>query len=187
MTHFEYIAVAFSLVLSLAGVRLLSGLSSAASSPGRFGPHLAWIVFALVTAAMVWWNFWSFREVSWHFFSFLFVLLVPASIYLQAVALVPEEPVQVGDWEAYFFAARRRFFIALVLFFVVMAAGSWLMVGFPLLHPARLIQAVALCGAIAGLASPHRTLHRWLPVCLIALLMGVAALVFLRPGSMTGP
>lgn len=92
MTLFEYLAVAFSVVLSLAAVRLLSGLSVAFAPERRYWPHAMWIVFALLSSPLIWWNFWSFREVSWNFFAFLLVLIVPAVIYLQAAALVPENP-----------------------------------------------------------------------------------------------
>lgn len=184
MTHFEYLSVAFSIVLSLAGVRLLSGLSVGVASERRYWPHALWIVGALLTSAMVWWNFWSFRDKQWHFFSFGFTLLVPASIYLQAVALVPETPGQVRSWEEHFFRARKRFFYSLACFFLTIASGSWLLLDFPLTHPARVFQALGLGLALGGALSDNRRLHWALPVIFVTLILLVSGVAFLRPGSM---
>jgi hypothetical protein len=131
MTLFEYLAVAFSRVLSLATVRLLSGLSVAFLRERRDWPHATWIVFVLLTSAMVWWNFWSFRGTDWNFLSFLLILVVPSLLYLQAAALVPESPGNVLDWRAHFVAARTRFFVALGGFFFLISSVSWLLLDFP--------------------------------------------------------
>ena len=184
MTLFEYISVAFSIVLSFAAVRLLAGLSVSLAAERRYLPHSAWIAFVLVLSAMVWWNFWSFREVSWNFFSFLFVLLVPASIYLQAVALVPESPGRVESWRAHFFAARQRFFFSLASFFLIISVGTWLLLGLPLTHPARAFQATALGLTLAGAVSDHPRLHMWLPLFLTGMMVFTAGAIFSRPGAM---
>lgn len=184
MTHFEYLSVAFSIVLSLAAVRLLGGLSAGVSAGRRYWPHALWIVVALVTSAMVWWNFWSFRDKEWHFYSFFSTLLVPASIYLQAVALVPENPAQIQSWEEHFFGARKRFFFSLIGFFVLIASGSWLLLGFPLMHPVRAFQALALAMAVAGAISDSRRLHQGLPVAFMAIIVFVTAVLFYQPGAL---
>ncbi len=186
MTLFEYLAVAFSIVLSLAAVRLLSGLSVAFAPERRYWPHAMWIVFALLSSALVWWNFWSFREVSWNFFAFLLVLMVPAVIYLQAAALVPENPSLVRSWREHFFTARKRLFVALGSLFLLIAGISWLLLDLPLLHPARGVQASALGLALSGAVSTNKRLHEVLPFIFLALLL-VAAALFLRPGSIASP
>ena len=183
MTLFEFIAVAFSIVLSLAAVRLLSGLSVAFFRERRYWPHAMWIVFALLMSALVWWNFWSFRETDWNFLSFVLVLIVPALIYLQAAALVPEYPSGVPSWRDHFFAARTRFFVALSAFFLLVAGISWLLVDFPLLHPARGVQASAFGLAVAGAVSTNKRFHEALPLIFLALWL-IAAAVLLRPGSL---
>ncbi len=186
MTLFEYLSVAFSIVLSLAAVRLLSGLSVAFAPERRYWPHAMWIVFALLTSALVWWNFWSFREVSWNFFEFLLVLLAPALIYLQAAALVPENPSLVRSWREHFFTARKRLFVALGSFFLLAAGISWLLLDFPLLHPARVVQASGFGLALSGAVSTNKRFHDVLPFIFLALL-SIAATLLLRPGSIAPP
>jgi hypothetical protein len=188
MTHFEYLAVAFSIVLSLAAVRLLSGLSVAFVPERRHWPHAIWIAFALLEAALIWWNFWSFRDIEWNFFSFLSILVVPALIYLQAAALVPENPGAVQSWRDHFLAARTRFFVALGALFLLTAAMTWLLLDVPLLHPARVVQGSAFGLALSGALSTNKRLHEALPLICLALLLASAAALFLRPGSLVpGP
>ncbi len=184
MTLFEYLAVAFSLILSLAAVRLLSGFSVALAPERRYWPHAIWIVFVLLTSVMVWWNFWSFRETQWNFLSFLLVLVVPASVYLQAAALVPESPGAIRSWREYFFGARVRLFFAIGTFFALIAAVSWLLLDFPLLHPARAVQASAFGLALAAARSTNERFHAVLPFVFLALWSVSAAALFLRPGSL---
>ena len=184
MTLFEYLAVAFSIVLSLAAVRLLGGLSVAFVPERRYWPHAMWIVFTLLASALGWWNFWSFRDADWNFFSFLLILMAPALVYLQAAALVPENPGAVRSWREHFFAARTRFFVALGSFFLLIAGTAWLLIDLPLLHPARGVQALAIGLAVSGAMSTNKRLHEALPLIFLTLLSISAAALFLRPGSL---
>jgi hypothetical protein len=184
MTLFEYLSVAFSIVLSLAAVRLLSGISVSFVPERRYWPHATWVVFVLLASAMIWWNFWSFKDVQWNFIRFFLTLVVPALIYLQAAALVPENPDNVLSWRKHFFAARKRFFVALAALFLLTAVDSWLLLDLPILHPVRIIQALGLGLALSGAWSTHKGWHQVLPVIFLALLSIAALALFLQPGSM---
>ncbi len=184
MTLFEYLSVAFSIVLSLAAVRLLSGISVCFAPERRYWPHATWVVLILLMSAMAWWNFWSFKDVHWNFIRFLLTLLVPASIYLQAAALVPESPGTVQSWREHFFAARKRFFVAFASFFLLIGVNAWLLLDLPFLHPARVIQVSALGLALSGVVSAHKGWHQALPVIFLALISIAALALFLQPGSL---
>ncbi len=184
MTLFEYLSVAFSIVLSLAAVRLLSGVSVCFVPERRYWPHATWVVLILLLSAMVWWNFWSFKDVQWNFIRFLLTLIIPALIYLQAAALVPESPGTVQSWREHFFAARKRFFVALALFFLLIGVNAWLLLDLPFLHPARVLQALALGFALSGAVSTHNGWHQALPLIFLAMLLIAALALFLQPGSL---
>jgi hypothetical protein len=184
VTLFEYLAVAFSIVLSLAAVRLLGGLSVSFAVERRYWPHALWVGIILVQAAMVWWNYWSFRDLEWNFFLFLFTLFIPGSIYLQAAALVPENPGSVQSWMEHFYASRRRFFFALGAFFPLVAVGSWLLSGFSLLHPARVFQVVGFALAVSGAVSAKKRWHELLPLLFGVLLVLSIGMFFFRPGAL---
>ena len=185
MTLFEYISVAFSLVLSLAAVRLLSGLSLALLEDGRFWVHGLWMLWVLGLSALVWWNFWSFREAEWTLFGFLLVLGPPGSIYLMGAALVPESPMNVHSWENHFFFARRRFFLPLAAFFVTISTASYVLLDVPWTNPARPVQGIACALAVVGALSPSRRLHRILPLVFWLMMVGISATLFVEPGSLT--
>src|SRR5947209_18882359 len=89
MNLFEHVAVAFSMVLSFGVVRLLDGLRPALVPGRRYWVHALWLVQKLLNHAFYWWGFLSFREgVAWTAASFLWILLVPGLLFLQATALV---------------------------------------------------------------------------------------------------
>jgi hypothetical protein len=105
-------------------------------------------------------------------------------IYLQAAALVPENPSLVRSWREHFFTARKRLFVALGSFFLLAAGISWLLLDFPLLHPARGVQASAFGLALSGAVSTNKRFHDVLPFIFLALL-SIAATLLLRPGSIS--
>lgn len=183
MSLFEYLSVAFSIVLSLAVVRFLSGLSVAVLKGRRYFPHALWIVFGLLASAMVWWNLWSFRGTDWNFLSFLFVLTVPSAMYLLAAALVPEQPGRVESWRDHFYAARTRIFVALSAFFALAAGTTWVLVDLPMLHPVRGMQMLALLLALSGLGIANRRFHETLPFAFLLILSVAATVLFFQPDS----
>src|SRR2546426_9937193 len=117
MNLFEYVAVGFSMVLSLGVVRLLDGLRPALVPGRRYWVHAPWLVQKLLNHAIYWWIFGSLREgVTWTLASFLWVLLVPGLLFLQATALVTTNPSAIASWRDHFFDIRRGFFsVAIVL------------------------------------------------------------------------
>lgn len=187
MTLFEYLSVAFSIVLSLSAVRLLAGLSASFLPGRRCWVHTLWLGSSLLLAALVWWNFWSFRNAQWNFLSFLLGLFVPGSIYLMAVALVPDSPGRVTSWEEQFSAARARFFTALAMFFALITATSWILLGLPLLHPIRGVHTLAFGLALTGVISTRRRYHEALVIGFVILELAVAATLFLETDALVPP
>lgn len=183
MTHFEYLAVAYSIVISLAAVRLLNGLSVAFAKDRRYWPHALWIVFVFLSSTLVWWNLWSFREIDWNYLSFLLALGVTALLYLQAAALVPDDPALVQSWREHFFAVRARFFVSLGAYFMLVIVVTWLLLGMPLSDPSRLAQGTALGLAVLGAASNNARLHQILPAVFTGILLIAAMALFIRPDA----
>ena len=98
MTLFEYLAIAFSLVYSLAALRLLGGLPSALAPGRRSFVHLILTLVMLSLVAISFWTFWSLRDVAWTYPGFMVALLVPGTLYYCAAVLVPENPEAVESW-----------------------------------------------------------------------------------------
>ncbi len=113
MTLFEYLAIAFSLVFSYSGLRLIGGLPSATRSPQRYWVHLCFVFFQLTVTLSAFWGFWNFRDVEWTFLSFAFALMSPATIYYGACVIVPENPAEIESWHDYYFSVRKTYFVGL--------------------------------------------------------------------------
>jgi hypothetical protein len=111
MTLFEYVSVAFSIVLSLGAATLLRSLPSVFAHGRRYWVHATWVVALLFLHALAWWSLWSYSRVeSWTLLTFLLVLLQPALLYLNTSVLMGE-PLGAGEsWRDRFFRSRRWFF-----------------------------------------------------------------------------
>ncbi len=185
MTIFEYLSVAVSIVLSLAVVRLITGLPHLVAADKRYWVHSAWVLLTAVQIAMIWWNLWAYRQVEdWIFPGFVMILLVPSVVYFIAATLVPDTPANIESWRSHFFQVRRRFFLAYIFLFLCFFVNSWLLLQLPPVHPQRLGQAlgIVLC-SIGALAVRPRVHEILVSIALMLLPVGIA-LFFLRPGSM---
>lgn len=171
MTLFEYLAIAFSLVFSLAGTRLVGGLPHAVASGRRYWVHLCLVWFQLLATVVVFWNFWSFRDVAWTFPTFLLVLASPGLVYYNASVLVPVDAAAVESWRVYYYSVHRRYFVGVACWALVVALGATEIWGMPMLHPFRAIQAVAFVMGVAGAATANERVHATIVVVYFLLLL----------------
>jgi hypothetical protein len=110
LSEFEFFTVAISIILALGIGRLLDGLAPALSIGPRYWIHVGWIVQKLLNHALWWWGVWAARNFEWNLAWFLWSLLGPAVLYLQAAALVTSTPSLVTSWKDRFFQIRPWFF-----------------------------------------------------------------------------
>jgi hypothetical protein len=185
MTLFEYISVAFSVVLSLSAAQLLSNIRSVLDPARRDWVHGLWVVHLLILHMVVWWSGWALRDVSWNLGSFSLALSAPALLYVTANALVPfDRSVSLRE---HFLANRTLFFTARGLVVLSAFAISYLHLGTPLLTPARLAGVFILAICAVGIVSANRRVQAVLAV--LGLLFEIFALGYLRfeAGSWAGP
>jgi len=184
MTLFEYLAIAYSLVLSFSAMRLIEGLPKAADPRQRDWTHLVLVCSVLLWSATTFWLFWSYREASWTYPRFLLALASPGLNYFMACTLIPRESEGVTSWRSYFRSVKTRFFGALACWVVVVAALTTVLVEMPLWgHPARRGQLAMLTLAIVGVVSKgERTIAVVAWLFLFATVAG--GLVLSRPGSL---
>ena len=180
MTHFEFIAVAMSIVLSFAVLRLLDALPHVAAREKRYPIHALWVAMLLFWCAMFWWVSWasSARKGEFSFPMFLLMVTPPGLFYLSATALVSHAPAGVPSWREHFWSVRRRFFgcaLALVISLILLTTA---MGGAPLSHPIRLAQSVLVCVFFTGLISEKERTHRTVAGLAAALFATLLALTF---------
>ena len=124
MTLFEYIAIAFSMMLSITVLRALSVVPYAVQAGKRYWVYLIWLFTTLMGVILLFWTYWWYRDLEWNIVSFLLVLASPAVLYVYVSILVPENAADVTSWREYFYSVRVRFFLTgLTWVIVTFAAG----------------------------------------------------------------
>ena len=183
MSLFEYLAIAYSLVFSSAAIRLVSGLPHAIRSGRRYHVHLLHVFLLLFALILVFWSFWSFRDVQWNLFRFLSLLAGPGLLYFLACTLVPDSPSSVTSWRDHFFSIRRPYFLGVCLWFVLLSINTTMMLDLPLLHPARAVHLAILGMGVIGATTSNPVVHTIMPVGGMVVVVFYAAVVFM-PGSL---
>jgi hypothetical protein len=184
MTHFEYLAIAFSLVFSFAAIRLVGGIPDALVPGRRYWVHLSLVFHELLRVSAGFWAFWSFREFAWTFPTYLLALVGPGLVYFLAATLVPADPTGVDSWRDFYFGVRRRYFLAIVCWAVVVAITTTVVVQMPWSHPFRLVQLGFLAFGVVGAASANPQVHAGLAWVSLGVPAIAAVTVLLRPGSL---
>jgi hypothetical protein len=170
MTHFEYITVAVSMVLSLGVVRLLEALRHAFDPARRYAVVLLWIIAKLMNHVLFWWALWSYRDFAdWNILDFTWILLFPGLLYMQVISLVTTTPQDIADWRTHFYSVRRWFFSANILLLLHSAITLSLVPAVASLYPVLAVQAVLLVINIVGVLSANPKLH--LAIVLLALVI----------------
>lgn len=182
MTLFEYIAVANSIILSFAVVRLLDTLPPAFDPTRRDFVHFAFVVVAIWACAQYWWIGWALASVeSWTYAKFLLYLIPPAVLYSLARALGSPDPNSVESFFDHFQQVHRRFFGLLATYMLVIILVGWLLGGLPLLHPSRILDPVLVIAASSGALISNPRYHTVLAAFFLL------AVVLLTWGTVSGP
>ncbi len=159
MTTFEYLSVAYTLILSLAVVRVLSGVPHALRPGRRYWVHVSWVFFAVALCLTAFWAFLSYREVEWTLLRFIAVLASPALIYTYSSLVIPSDPSTIASWRDYFFDVRIPLFSTGAIFMVIANLSNYALLGVPLLSVQNWTGwSIAAVQAI-GLASAKPQLH----------------------------
>jgi hypothetical protein len=176
MSSFEYLSVLVSIILGLGLTHLLSSARDLIQQ--RAGIHFHWL--PLVWAALIllsqiewWWGLFEVRaRTEWNFFSFLFLLLSPVSMYLTAGIVLPQGADGVRDLQRYYFDNHRWLFSLAGLTNLLdairaLASGlEWI--------DARVWSNFAAAAILASLASIRRQLFH----VIVTLLLTALFLVF---------
>jgi hypothetical protein len=184
MTHFEYLAIAFSLLFSFAAVRLVGGIPYALAPGRRYWVHLSLVFHELLRVAAGFWAFWSFRAITWTFPTYLLALVGPGLVYFLAATLVPADPTEVDSWKDFYFGVRRRYFLAIIFWAVALAITTTFLVQMPWSHPFRLVQLAFLAFGVVGATFACPRVHAGLALVSLVLPAIAALTVLLRPGSL---
>lgn len=128
MNIFGHVSVFISIILGLAVVHLLSGLSLILDARVRtkvYGLHLAWTANMLLTVVLVWLSSFVLAPLeqigALHFLNLVAYAVVT---YLMCGLLFPVRGEEVTDFREHFAANRFRFFALGILFVLVDATDG---------------------------------------------------------------
>jgi hypothetical protein len=182
VTLFEYISVAFSIVLSLGAANLMRGVRRVFARDRRYWIHSSWALIVLFSHMIAWWSIWSYNTFqSWTFLTFLLVMLQPGLLYLLSSLVVGDEPATTESWRDHFFRMRRWFFSVRIVYMAAVITASWIILEIPLVHPARLFGVSHIAISIVGLSTTSERAHATLVVVSVLLTLGAASIIFLEP------
>ncbi len=190
MDPYEYLTVFVSVILGLAVVHLLSGVSLILDTRIRERIdwiHAVWTANVFVTTLLVWWFNFSLTAIQeWTLLHFLNLVAYSVVLYLMSGLLYPVRGAEIIDFRAHFKANRPRFFMVCLAFQAVdftdaaleqQALGSgWV--------PLHLVSLVVFSVAFAiGIRSNNRAFHgalaiAWLLVCISWGVKGVREPIF---------
>ncbi|MEM9301599.1 MAG: hypothetical protein AAGE01_05780 [Pseudomonadota bacterium] len=158
MSAFEYLSVFLSLIMGLAVVHLLGGISLILDqrvTARLSGIHLTWVANMFLVIMWVWWANWDLEQIDvfspLHYVS---MVLFSVVLYLMCGLLFPVRGKEVEDFHEQFEMNRSRFFVLGL----------------------ALILAAAIKGYVdrVVLEEPHTT-ERFIMLTTLAVLFGIAA------------
>lgn len=171
--EFEFFTVAISIILALGIGRLLDGIAPALAPNPRYWVHVGWIANKLINHILWWWGLWAGRDVEWNLAWFVWSLIGPAVLYLQATALVTSTPSRVTSWQDRFFEIRPWFFVGNIVLCANLLIGR-AFGPLPLLAPVSVGLAILAVVGVVGVMTENRRAHTALVV--IALSVQIAGL-----------
>jgi hypothetical protein len=182
VTLFEYLSVAVSIVLSLSVSHILLNLRAVFSPERRYWVHAVWVVVALFTHVLLWWGFWSYRQVeSWNLATFAILLLNPGILFVGSAALVLENPDR--SWDAHFFRVRRSFFAAFACIPAVSLVRDQVLFDVPIVTLTHAPELSMTAISLAAWALETRRAHAVLAATALLTIFAGAVSIWLAPGA----
>ena len=173
MSEIEFVLIGLGILLSLAIAKLLEALFYGLTIGTSYWVQTTWALQRLLAAFTY---FWTFRgaldsALQMSVYDFFAVLVSPALMFMQSLALLSPSPHNVRDWEDQFLAARRQFFLLHALIMLGNAhAVLVLNSGIPYYG-----FATQFLAGVVGFNTNDRRTHAALAVlCLVVFALGVA-------------
>ena len=114
MSAFEYFSVFMSIILGLAVVHLLGGLSLILDQRVKarlYGVHLIWVLNMFSLIIWVWWGNWQLNNIeSFSPVHYVSMVLFSVVLYLMCGLLFPVKGREIEDFHQQFELNRSRFF-----------------------------------------------------------------------------
>lgn len=183
MSLFEFVTVMISMILALSLGQLLSSLSYLTKTPHKIipsKPYMLWLIAIGITLVNHWWSLWDLRDISWNYFSFLYVLIAPALITFAVGLFVPER-VQSGpvDLSSQFLKIRPTFTKVMLVYILFMWFDGFLLAGQDIFGLVGLLHIPLLAALSFSLLDKGARLNTLVPIVLMIDMLIVIIIRFL--------
>jgi len=185
MDFFEFILIITSVIYALCLAPLLSGVVRLLQTdkPIRhFFPHSLWTIQMFFSVIVVWWTMWGFREVEWHFATFLYVVIEPTILYLGCSLTFPQtfDGPEV-DLERHMTKVWRPLLVTMFVMSSLIFLDGVILVAEPLWHSARPFQILMLTTLAWSFFYNRRVTFFVTPVVLLVSISIIVTLRFWSP------
>ena len=107
---FEFILIITSVIYALCVAPLLSGFLRVLQFDGQVKhclPQILLSLYLFMVVVGVWWTAWWLRDVSWHFATYLYVILEPVLLYVACALIFPNKlDGDQFDMETHYYKVR---------------------------------------------------------------------------------
>ncbi len=115
MTPFEYITILVSIILGLGVAQIVTGLAHFMHTGNKvklYWPHLLWIIMIFFFHLQEWWVFYEYKSfTAWQMHTFIFVILYPIGLFIQARLLFPFDNFdEVTDLKKFYYENYRIYY-----------------------------------------------------------------------------
>lgn len=183
----QFILIITSVIYALCLAPLLSGVVRLLQTekPVRyFVPHTIWAIQMFISVIVVWWTMWGFREVEWHFATFLYVVIEPTVLYIACSLTFPHsfEGAEV-DLEAHMTRVWRPLLVSMMTLSLLIYADGVILTDEPLWHSGRPLQLLMLTTSAWAFIYNRRITLFVTPVVLLTSIIIIVALRFWTPAG----
>ncbi len=184
MTLFEYLAVAFSIVLGFSFTHLLGSVRSVFDPERRYSVHIGFFFYLVLLHPQLWWALWDLHDdAPWNLFTFFFTLAGPGLLYLMTTSAIPIDRSQSRTWEEHFVSSRRWIYGFTASYAVWGIGEVYWVFGVPLFHPYRIVQGSLFIVAIAAALLPSSRMDRFAVTMFLIVLIGGQLVFRINPGG----
>lgn len=184
MSLFEYLSIAFSLILSFSVIRILGGLPHALDKKRRYWVHLTIAALLVLCVIGCFWALWSYRDVVWTFPKFFLVMAMLGTLYFLCATLIPENPAEVKSWHDFYYSIRIRYFAGACLFVIAVAASRIVILDMPWNHPDQVLLLIFFFLGILGLSTANPRAHAIVISLYLMSITYMVTIILFQPGSL---
>ncbi len=125
MSPFEYITILVSIILGLGVTQIITGIAHFVHTGNKvriYWPHLLMIILVFFFHLQEWWVFYEYKNIeSWKMTTFIFVLLYPISLFVQARLLFPFDNFEEETDLKHFYYDNYRYYFGNISIQVILS------------------------------------------------------------------